>query len=174
MISDRERFEECRGEEVSEAVRELIYYSDGAIYWKKNAGGRKVKGVRAGRNISASGRRQVSVNKKLIQESHIVFFLHNNWWPRVVDHIDRDPSNNKIENLRPCDYRLNSANKSQLGKGYKGVSYYPRARKNPWRVYVGRVFIGYFPTEAEAKAAYFGAAKMAYGEFATIGEAYAD
>ena len=174
MISERERFEECRGAEVSDAVKELLYYSDGKIYWKKDGGGRKRKGARAGRQISNNGRRQVSVNKNLLQESHVVFFLHNGWWPKVVDHIDRNPGNNNPENLRACDFRLNSANRSQLGKGYKGVSYYPRSKVNPWRVYVGKVFIGYFPTEVEAKAAYFGAAKMAYGEFATIGEDYAD
>lgn len=102
--------------------------------------------------------------------SHVVWYLNKGYLPEMIDHIDRNPQNNSIENLRECDYRLNAANRSKGLIGYKGVQYYENNPENPWRVYVGRVYIGYFKTELEAKAAYYGAAKVLYGDFATNGE----
>lgn len=87
----------------------------------------------------------------------------------MIDHADRDPSNNSVENLRECDYKLNGANRSKGKIGYKGLQFYPD-KENPWKVTVGDKYIGYFKTELEAKAAYFGAAKVLYGSFATYGE----
>lgn len=150
-------------------LKDFFYYKNGDLYWKVDKG-RAKKDSRAGRYTGPNkNRRQVSVNNKLLGVHRVVWYLHYGYMPKVLDHIDRNPENNSIENLRECDFRLNGANKTKGNVGYKGVQYYS-GLENPWRVYVGRLYIGYFKTEDEAKAAYYGAAKVLYGEFATLGE----
>ena len=53
----------------------------------------------------------------------------------LLDHKDRDPTNNRINNLRECTHAQNQQNKrtySNNQSGVKGVSWYPRYGK--WRV----------------------------------------
>lgn len=67
----------------------------------------------------------------------------------VIDHIDRNTLNNKIENLRLVDISKNSVNKKLLSNnssGFVGISWYkPNSR---WRVYVAinkkQIILGYF------------------------------
>lgn len=65
----------------------------------------------------------------------IIFFLHNGYCPEYIDHIDGNPSNNKIENLRECSLSDNSCN-TKISKnntsGHKGVSKHNYGKH--WRV----------------------------------------
>jgi hypothetical protein len=69
--------------------------------------------------------------------------------PKLLDHIDRNRLNNKIENLRPASYTLNALNRN-LAKnnksGVKGVSNY----KNKWRVYFKNEYHGAYEDFDEA------------------------
>jgi hypothetical protein len=69
----------------------------------------------------------------------------------IVDHIDRNPKNNKLENLRYITTQQNSFN-----RGAKGYSY--RKNINKWvgclRVNGETIYLGVFDTELEAKNAY--------------------
>ena len=61
-------------------------------------------------------RRQASIKGVRKQVSHIVWFAHHGYWPDehlAIDHIDRDPSNNLIENLRLVTYEENNKNRSK-------------------------------------------------------------
>ena len=76
-----------------------------------------------------------------------------------VDHIDRDRSNNRVENLRWVSHQQNAQN--QLGRGCE-------KRGSRWRasIRVGgkNTRLGTFDTEEEAHAAYL-AAKRVYHPF---------
>lgn len=74
--------------------------------------------VQAGDLVGTPGicglRRQASIKGVRKQVSHIVWFAHHGYWPDehlAIDHIDRDPSNNKIENLRLVTYDENNKNR---------------------------------------------------------------
>ncbi len=92
--------------DVIELFSKCFEYRDGNLYWRKTFGSRALKGNRAGK-LRKDGYRDVALYGKLYLEHRIIFALHYNYLPVVVDHIDHNPSNNKIENLRNSDYNRN-------------------------------------------------------------------
>ena len=90
-----------------------------------------------------------------------------------IDHIDGNPSNNAIANLRLATSRQQKHNKrvqSNNRAGLKGAYYHACRKGKKWRsqIKVGDklYFLGYFDTAEEAHAAYGIAAKKYFGEFA--------
>jgi hypothetical protein len=94
----------------------------------------------------------------------LFFYLHHGYLPELVDHKDRNPQNNKINNLRELDDSQNAMNsnkrKSYKNKSttsiYKGV-YWNKQRKK-WRaslMFKGKYFhLGSFDNEDDAGQAY--------------------
>lgn len=90
----------------------------------------------------------------------------------IMDHADRDRSNNRISNLRLCSKSQNGANSTKRSgraeSALKGA--YFRADRNKWRsnlTFDGRsIYLGTFDSQGEAHAAYVAKAKELFGEFA--------
>ena len=140
-----------------ELARDLFEYRDGQLFWKADRGVNKLKGKLVGSNGS-SGYLSVSVSYKKYLVHRIVFMLHHGYMPERIDHIDGDPHNNRIENLRVCTQTQNSYNrKTRVDNisGVKGVHWGRRAKKWVGQIQVGGVkkHIGYFATKDEAAAA---------------------
>lgn len=90
----------------------------------------------------------------------------------IVDHINRNPLDNRVANLRVCNKSQNAAN-SAKHKGiskYKGVSW--SSKRNKWEAYITvnckRIHLGRFKEEAEAGKKYNEYAKIYFGEFAFL------
>ena len=77
-------------------------------------------------------------------------FLPNPNNLRNIDHIDRNKLNNNIKNLRWFSQQDNMLN---VG-GIKNVCF--DKRKNKWLAKVGNETLGYYDTEAEARACKYG------------------
>lgn len=100
-------------------------------------------------------------------------FLMNPPDAMVVDHINRNPADNRKANLRICTQKQNCRNQG-LSKhntsGLKGVSWYKKTSK--WRAYIEvdgkRISLGLYFTKKEAADAYDKAALEYYGEFAWL------
>lgn len=92
-----------------------------------------------------------------------------------IDHIDTNPLNNSIENLRlatSSEQKRNKKVQSNNRSGLKGAFYHACRKGKKWRSQIkvdGRlIFLGYFNTAEEAHEAYGRAAIQHFGEFARV------
>lgn len=72
-----------------------------------------------------------------------VFALHHGYWPEMVDHINGDRSDNRIENLRASDKKMNARNAAPKngarfrGANKRGNCYEVLIRTDQKHIYVG-------------------------------------
>lgn len=65
------------------------------------------------------------IQGKKYQVHRLVFLMHHGYLPEIIDHIDRDTLNNRIENLRECTASFNRVNtnpRSDNTSGYSGIT----------------------------------------------------
>ena len=109
-----------------EELKNSFYYSEGKLYWKE---GKVLANKEAGyKNMHGYIEVNITIRGKPTKflAHRIIFYLHHGFMPKLVDHVDRNPQNNSISNLRAADKKLNSIN-TGLPKnntsGVKGVSW---------------------------------------------------
>lgn len=156
-----------------ETARSLFTYSDGKLFWAVTKG-RAVSGREAGWwQPSSDGRRtyrKVEVDGVTYPVHRVIFLLHYGYLPEIVDHVDRDPTNNRIGNLRAATKAENNRNIAYArtnASGVRGVDYH----KGAWRARVSvngaSVFNQRFKTREEAEAAVIQARQKLHTTFAT-------
>ena len=102
----------------------------------------------------------IGINKKYVQVHRMIAqaYLHD-WDPQLqVDHINGNPQDNRIENLRMATAKENRR-AYQKHKGYRGVHFMKHNKQNPYKAWIGQTYLGYFATPELAAAAYNTAAK---------------
>jgi hypothetical protein len=106
---------------------------------------------------SFSGTRKVlSIEGKSYHASHVAWFYYYEDWPtHEVDHIDGNPWNNAISNLREVSHSTNMFNREGWGKLPKGVAQHSSGRYRSQIGLNGHVIgLGTFDTIEEAHDAY--------------------
>lgn len=98
--------------------------------------------------------------------------VHGEPVPATLDHINGDPLDNRISNLRPATRSQNGMNQrtsNQNTSSIKGVSRSKACPDRPFLAYITvakkRIHLGYFPTLEEAAEARREAAIRLHGEF---------
>lgn len=129
-------------------LKNLLQYKDGNLYWKVHRKNHLKIGDEAG-SLHPTGYKQIGINGKYYKFHRIVYFMFYGYLPKYIDHIDNNPLNNQIENLREATIGQNKQN-SKLQKnntsGIKGVSWDKKSKK--WRVNVSKKYFGlYFDKE---------------------------
>jgi hypothetical protein len=113
-----------------EGLNEMFYYDGFDLYWAKPTGRMRV-GDLAGTN--SHGYRQVQINKKLYRVHRVIWFMVFGHMPYgVIDHINGNRSDNRLENLRDVTYKENNRNQkiSKINtSGMTGVSWNWRRKK---------------------------------------------
>lgn len=142
-------------------LRELLHYNPGTGEFTRlvQTCGRALVGDIAGTD-HVRGYRRIRV-ENVSHMAHRLAWLHvHGEWPAgLIDHIDGNPGNNRIGNLRVVNSSLNQQNQRKAHShnnksGLLGV----QANNNKWsaniRVNGKRIYLGTFPTAEEAHAAY--------------------
>lgn len=126
-------------------------YIDGCLIYKIDRGTRVKAGSIVG-SVSTDGYARTQVNSKAVLIHRLIFLLHHGYLPQVVDHIDSNIKNNKIENLRPATMRENAMNRKisrANTSGYKGIHW--QKSVNRWRAECDGNYLGLYGTIEEAQ-----------------------
>ena len=156
-------------------VREVIDYDPltGLFQWSKNR-----RGIRKGQIAGSFPRKRDShmaiyIHRKKYYAHRLAWFISHGYFPVTIDHIDRDPTNNRLDNLRAAESVENSRNSGiykNNKSGFKGVSW--NEEKSKWKarikVYKIEIHLGYFIDKREAAHEYNKAAIKWHGEFACL------
>jgi hypothetical protein len=84
----------------------------------------------------------------------VIFAWCAGYWPsQFIDHINRNPLDNRINNLREATPRQNQFNTKRFNKG---ASWHKRVQRWGASIFVDgrKVSLGYFDTKEEAQKAY--------------------
>jgi hypothetical protein len=154
-------------------LHEVLNYdpATGEFTWKVRPAYNIPAGSKAGCVNPQNGYYQIRISGKGYKAQRIAWFMvHGEWPPEDVDHIDGDPLNNCMANLRLASRQENCRNRKVVRAGLKGA--YLR-RRDGWyaaKIRVDRklIHLGYFPTEQQAHEAYVAAAQTYFGEFARV------
>lgn len=133
-----------------ESIIDLFEYKDGELYFKKRVASNIKIGDIAG-GFNNLGYRKVKIKKHTYSIHRLVWIMHNGVTDLDIDHIDHNPSNNNLENLRLVTHKQNCQNR-KLRKdntsGFNGVMF--NKSKNKWEVYLSQKYIGAYSTKDEA------------------------
>lgn len=146
-------------------LREILDYNPetGVFTWRVRAGSR-MPGTIAG-SPDDLGYIKIAIRKKDYRAHRLAWlYVYGEWPADMVDHIDGNPGNNAITNLRDVSTVVNQQNlrkaKSTNKSGLIGVS--RKAKCSTARIKVGGkvLFLGCFKTDEEAHAAYLEAKRL--------------
>ena len=114
---------------------------------------------------TSKGYISVNINKKMYPLHRLIYKYHNEDWDitysnnNVIDHININPLDNRIENLRLVNKSQNNRNqkkKQNCSSEYRGVSWYKPSNK--WRASICidgiSNHLGHFDTQEEAAEVY--------------------
>jgi hypothetical protein len=150
-------------------LHELFEYRDGHLYRRCAVANCKA-GERVG-CLNQKGYLIVSINAKKYGVHCLIWLMHGNPPVKMLDHINGDRADNRIENLRAADSARNQYN-SKLNvrntSGIKGVSWNAREKKWSGQVWFQRKIYsaGYFANKQECAEAVAKLRSELHGEFA--------
>ena len=139
-----------------------FFYKDGILF-RKNT------------DWSSKGKRpyaRVRVNQKAYGVHVVIFALHHGYIPETVDHVNGNPLDNRIENLRAATQQQNLWNQRRNSTtGIKNVSWHKFSGK--WQVRIRalgkRICLGLFDDIELAELVAIEARNKYHGEFANHG-----
>lgn len=146
----------------ADRAREVLAYDPetGHLTWniEDPRPGPQVKGKLAGSRHSR-GYWHVGIDGRLYLAHRLIWLMVHGYWPEQVDHIDGNPANNALTNLRACSHSENHQNRSISPlntSGVPGVRWDKSCRK--WRATIKvnreRIHLGLFDSIDAAGDAY--------------------
>jgi hypothetical protein len=102
----------------------------------------------------------VDLQKRKRAQLHRVVFavVHGRWPEGQIDHIDGDPTNNRIENLREVSGLENQRNMKRYTSNTSGYTGVRRTASGKWQALITdngrRIHLGVFEDVGDAAAAY--------------------
>lgn len=158
--------------EIYVKANSLFDYKDGKLIRKVNAG-RGIQGNAAG-CVNGRGYLQTSIHQKIYFVHRLIWLLHYKKMPFMIDHINGDRLDNRVENLREVTSSENSQNRSIANNntsGIKGVSWFAQSCKWKATIMVNGVhnYLGLYVDIRDAERAVCDYRKKIHGEYANNG-----
>lgn len=153
-----------------EELDELFVYKDGKLFWRHGLDNQVNAGDEAG-GVNSCGYVSVSIKDRKYPVHRLIWVMHGNKPVEFIDHINRDRSDNRIENLRAATNAENTRNagiRKDNTSGIKGVSWRRQNKKWSGKVaFQGKQYhAGYFETKEECAEAVKELRNRLHGEFA--------
>ena len=149
--------------------RQLFDYRDGELYWKVHQGS-QTPGSIVG---CSNGIRKVCLINKTQHYLHrVIYCWHYGEFVGQVDHIDGNPLNNKIENLRLATSTQNNHNRRiNRNSSSKVKNVYWNKQASKWGVLISgvfnkRKFFGYYADKELAELVAIEARNKYHNQFA--------
>lgn len=117
-----------------ELLHELFEYRDGYLYWKNSKGSRVRPDRRAG-TVNDTGYLRVDLFGKHFRVHRLIYLMFHGRLPKILDHINGNKLDNRIENLRPAtaaQNKFNSVKPKTNKSGIKNVFWNKQLKK--WTV----------------------------------------
>jgi len=148
----------------------------GIFTWKKKPKSKAQVGDQVG-TTSPYGYVMLKVKGKRSAAHRVAWLMHFGEMPRMmIDHINNNPSDNRISNLRLATYPQNGWNRKSNKNnmcGLKGAHFHKATGKYRARIMVNgqEHHLGDFDSAKEAHETYCKAASVFHGDFANFGSA---
>lgn len=148
-------------------LKQILDYDPetGIFVWKRANKVRKVGDVAGGK--MPGGYARVKIGQRHYLAHRLAWlWVYGKWPEHDIDHIDHNPSNNRIQNLRDVSRRANAQNQihaqSDGSSGFLGVSY--RKDRNKYKASIvvdgKQKCLGHFKVAQDAYAAYVAAKRV--------------
>ena len=160
---------------IPEDIREYLRYEDGKLYWTKKPCKRVKAGSEAGHYSKSKGYKVIIFRGVQYRTHRVIWFLVKGEQPTtILDHINNNPTDNRIENLRPASMNQNQHNaktRKDNTSGVKGVYWHKPNKRWIARVKINNkyIHIGNFTDLNEAEQAVKEARQQIHGEYANHG-----
>lgn len=145
-------------------LKEMLHYcpQTGVFSWIKAR--QKIHVGQIAGSDKGDGYRRIKIDGKNYSAHRLAWlYVHGVWPAKCVDHINRQPADNRIENLRCVDWRENAQNLSLAknnSSGFRGVYFETKTKR--WKVQLRanrkNYFLGRYENLADAANAYAQAA----------------
>ena len=100
-------------------LHKMYEYRNGVLYKKPQTKRCKLDLIVG--TIRKDGYTRIAINYKHYYAHRLIYMMFHGEMPEQIDHIDGNPLNNKIENLRKADNTKNSFNKNLYKLNTSGV-----------------------------------------------------
>lgn len=148
-------------------VKKVFDYNPetGDFHWKVKPSKRFPAGMKAGANVN--GYIRIHYNGRMYAAHRLAWlYIHGTNPEHQIDHINGNPSDNRIENLRKATHAENAQNRRRPQKnnshGNLGITYDPL--KQLWRARISingkRQYIGKYKSQEAASQAYIEAKRL--------------
>lgn len=155
-------------------LADVIKYNPftGEFFWKVSPNRSIPAGTKAGR-LESQGYLEIRYKGKFYLGHRLAFYLSKGFTPRVIDHINGNPSDNRWCNLREASRGQNSQNTKTRCDNTSGIKGVTKLKNGRWRARVKKDGVTYnlgdFVTKGGAAFAVKRKRQKLHGEFTNHG-----
>lgn len=147
-------------ETIEDFIKENLRYEPetGYLYWTKRRPGRQINKPVGSPNATGHLTFGFLLNgrKQGLLVHRVIFFLMMGYWPTTVDHINRNPNDNRWSNLREATWSQQMRNRVVRGRKYPPGVYATDSGKfrTALKINGKQIHIGLYETVEEAQHAW--------------------